>query len=77
MSGGMVVLLTIVTCGIYGIIWEYSLGQKIARLRRMMGEQYVESNLGVLYLVISLFTGHIIPLALVQNELNKYAEIRE
>lgn len=77
MSGGMVILLTIVTCGIYGIIWAYQTGNKITKIKRMMGDQYAESNLGVLYLVLSLFVTFIVPLALAQNELNKYASIRE
>lgn len=77
MSGGMVVLLTIVTCGIYGLIWVYTLGNKISRIKRMMGDPYAESSLGVLYLVLSIFTTFIVPLAIAQNELNKYAEFRE
>jgi len=76
-SGGMVVLLTIVTCGIYGLVWVYTLGNKITRIKRMMGDPYAESNLGALYLVLSIFTTFIVPLAIAQNELNKYAEFRE
>lgn len=77
MSGGMVVLLTIVTCGIYGLIWVYTLGNKISRIKRMMGDPYAESSLGALYLILSLFTTFIVPLAIAQNELNKFAGFRE
>lgn len=72
-SGGMVVLLSIVTCGIYGLFWVYTMGGKIGRIHRMMGNPYGDSNPGVLYLVLSLFTTMIVPLAIAQNELNKYA----
>lgn len=74
-SGGMVVLLSIVTCGIYGLFWAYSLGNKISRIKRMMGDPYAESSLSVLYLVLAIFTTYIVPLAIAQNELNKYAGI--
>lgn len=77
MSGGMVILLTIITCGIYGLIWAYMLGNKISRLKRMMGDPYAESSLGALYLVLCIFTTYIVPLAIAQNELNKYAQFSE
>lgn len=77
MSSGMVVLLTIITCGIYGFVWAYMLGNKISRLKRMMGDPYAESSLGALYLVLCIFITYIVPLAIAQSELNKYAEFRE
>ena len=37
-SGGMVVLLTIVTCGIYGIYWAYKAGREALTLQRITVE---------------------------------------
>lgn len=77
MSGGMVILLSIVTCGIYGLVWTYSLGNKISRIKRMMGDPYAETSQGALYLILCIFTTYIVPLAIAQNELNKYAGLSE
>lgn len=70
-SGGMALLLTIVTCGIYGFYWAYKRGEKIDKAKQNRGE--AASNGGVLYLILYLFGG-IIALALIQNEVNKFAD---
>lgn len=69
-SGGMALLLTIITCGIYGFFWAYKRGEKIDKAKQNRGEP--ASNGGVLYLILYIL-GCIIALALIQNEVNKFA----
>lgn len=69
--GGMALLLTIVTCGIYGFYWAYKRGEKIDKAKQGRGEP--ASNGGVLYLILYIFGG-VIALALIQNEVNKFAD---
>lgn len=70
-AGGMVIILTIITCGIYGLYWAYKRGEKIDKAKTSRGE--AASNGGVLYLILYILGG-IIALALIQNEVNKFAE---
>lgn len=72
-SGIMVIVLSIVTCGIYGLFWAYKRGEKIDKAHQSRGE--AASNGGVLYLILYIFGG-IIALALIQNEVNKFADIK-
>lgn len=71
-SGGMVLLLSIITCNIYGLYWMYKAGEKVdtARVSRGMPSQ----NNGLLYLLLSLFGFSIVSWALLQSELNQFAE---
>ena len=66
----MVVLLSLVTCGIYGIYWSYQLGQRIDRINTSYG-RYTD-NSGLLYLLLNLFGLAIVVYAVAQNELNQY-----
>ena len=70
-SGIMVIILSIVTCGIYGLFWAYKRGEKIDKAHQLNGQP--ASNGGVLYLILYIFGG-IIALALIQNEVNKFAQ---
>ena len=69
MSGGMVVLLSIVTCGIYQMIWMYKQGETIDRVKQSIGRY--SSNTAIIYLVLSIFGLNIVSMALLQDELNK------
>lgn len=71
-SGVMALVLNLVTCGIYGLYWAYKCGEKLDKAKVDRG--IPASNGGVLYLVLYIFGG-IIAYALIQNELNKLAEI--
>lgn len=73
-SGGMVVLLSIVTCDIYMLYWYYKAGGKVNKVRYLNGNTQ-DSSLGLLYLLLSLFGFGFVSLALIQNELNKVAEL--
>lgn len=70
-SGVMALVLTIITCGIYGLYWAYKCGEKIDKAHQNHGE--AASNGGVLYLILYIFGG-IIAYALIQNEVNKFAQ---
>lgn len=69
-KGSTIVLLTIITCGIYGLYWSYMAGKKIDQKRIESGCS--SNELGILYLLLSLFGLSIVTLALMQNELNKF-----
>ena len=70
-SGVLALILTIVTCGIYGLYWAYKCGDKLDKAKVDRGMP--ASNGGVLYLILYIFGG-IIAYALIQNELNKLPE---
>lgn len=71
-SGGLVLLLSIVTCGIYSLYWLYRAGDDLDRRRAAQGQ--VMGHLGILYLLLAIFGFSIISYALMQSELNEYAE---
>lgn len=70
-SGVLSLVLIFVTCGLYGFYWAYKCGEKIDKAHELRGES--SSNGGILYLILYLFGG-IIAYALIQNEVNKFAE---
>ena len=74
-SGGVAFLLTLVTCGIYGYYWAYKMGEKINEAKVSRGLPS-DSNLSVIYLLLNIFGLSIITCALVQNELNKLADVQ-
>ncbi len=71
-SGGLAFVLSLITCGIYGIYWNYKTGQKIYEAGKKYNKDIQDNS--VLYLVLSLFKLDIVSLALMQNDLNKFAE---
>lgn len=71
-SGGMVLLLSIITCNIYGLYWMYKAGEKIDTIR--LNNNLPAENNGLLYLLLSLFKLSIVSWALLQSELNQFAE---
>ena len=73
MSGGMVILLTIVTCGIFGIYWCFKQGERLDRASEMRG--LPKKDRGILYLVFSIIGLSIVAYALMQDELNALCDI--
>lgn len=69
-SVGIAILLTIITCGIYGIYWCYKQGEKLNEAKMQRGIM-VDTSASVIYLVLSIFGLDIIAYALMQSELNK------
>ena len=66
MDGVLVLLLQIVTCGIFGLYWAYKQG---VRVDRMNGNP--NGSTGILYLIVGLVGFNIIVYALLQNEINQ------
>lgn len=74
LSGGIVILLTILTCGIYQIYWLYKAGERIERIKSEKGI-YSSQNTGIVYLLFSIFGFQIVSYALLQDSLNKLADL--
>ena len=66
----MCVLLSIVTCGIYGVYWAWKTGDKLDASRARHG--VVPGSFAILFLVLNLFGLSVVTLAIIQNELNRY-----
>ena len=69
-SGGMVFLLTLITCGIYGLVWLYQMGEAVEQLHEQHGQP--RGSAPLLYLLLGVFGFGIVSYALLQNELNQY-----
>ena len=69
-SVGLCIVLTIVTCGIYGLYWGWKLGDKLDYSRARNG--IVPGSFAILFLVLNLFGLSVVTLAIAQNELNRY-----
>ena len=63
-------LLTIATCGLFNIYYEYIMAQGIVEVQRREGKP-ITNELPVLSLVLSIFGLHMITDAIQQNEINK------
>ena len=64
-SGGMVLVFTIITCGIYGWYWLYKMGDRCDRIKGMNGSS------GILYLILGIFGLSIVSYCLIQDTINK------
>lgn len=73
-SGGMALVLTIVTCGIYGIYWNYKMGKLLYQAQIKKGLPATDNS--VLYLVLSILGVGVVNYCLMQSELNKFAECK-
>ncbi len=73
-SGGVVFLLTLLTCGIYGFVWMYKSGEQLCKAKKIATGENASDN-GVLYLVLSLFGWGFIVYCLIQYELNRLARL--
>ena len=69
-SVGIAILLSIITCGIYGIYWCYKQGEKLNEAKMQRGIM-IDTSASVIYLVLSIFGLSIVSYALMQSELNK------
>ncbi len=72
-SGGVALILSLITCGIYSIYWMYKAGEKVDELKSRRGQTSQYS--GIVYIVLSLLGFGIVSYALIQDELNKHAQI--
>lgn len=72
-SGGVVALLSLVTGGLFTLYWAYKAGEKLNEAKSMRGMP-TDNNASILYLLLSVFGFGIVTYALVQSELNKFAD---
>jgi len=68
-SGGMVILLTIVTFGFYLWYWWYKMGQMEAAAQQKAGVHI--GNNSVLYLVLAICQFSFVNVAIMQSQLNE------
>lgn len=69
LSPGTVILLTIITCGIYGIYWWYRINDLFIKAQQKVGYKVYNDN-KVLFIVLSLFGLNIVNMAILQSDLN-------
>ena len=67
-SGGLVILFTIITCGIYSWYWLYKMGDRCDIIKQKMGRP--ASSSAVLYLILGIFGLGIVSHALMQDTIN-------
>lgn len=70
-TGGMTILLILVTFGIYSFIWAYNIGNALTNYYRNQGKH--SEDLGILFLVLSIFTANLVNYCLIQLKLNEIA----
>lgn len=70
-SGTMVLVLTIVTCGLYGIYWCCKMAGLLNKAKAKKG--MVGNSNKPLYVIFYIF-GVIIAMAMMQSEVNKLAD---
>lgn len=70
-SGGMAFLYSLLTCGIYTFIWNYKMGKNLYEAGQKYGKNISDNS--ILYLILSLFGFGIVSYALMQNDLNHFA----
>jgi hypothetical protein len=69
-TGGMMVLiLTLITCGLYGFFWAYRMGENVDNLKRNPG-----GNSGLLYLIVYILGFGLVDLVLAQDAINTYLD---
>ena len=66
------IILSIVTCGIYGIYWAYKMGQNLKMAKEARG--LPADDRSVIYLILAIFGLQIVNYALMQDDLNKMAD---
>lgn len=69
---GLVLLFSLLTCGIYEMVWFYKSGDRLDKARVANGEP--AGHLGILWLLLALISCGLISFALMQSELNEYAD---
>ncbi len=54
-SGGLVILFSMITCGIYGVYWAYKMGLKLSEYYKESGIPG-DKDLSILFLILMLAT---------------------
>ena len=66
------ILLSIITCGIYGYYWAYLMGKAMMQAKAK-NNMLVDDN-SILYIILQIFGLGIVTYCLVQNDLNTLAD---
>ncbi|MBU3144086.1 DUF4234 domain-containing protein [Clostridium sp. CF012] len=74
-SGGMVLVFSSITCGIYALYWYYNMGKKLQTAQCGALGKSIENSNGnddsILYHLLSVFGFSIVASAIIQSNLNK------
>jgi len=68
-TGGKHFLLSLVTFGIWSLVWSYQIGKLVGEAQKQRGIPPTDNS--VLYLVLTLLGLGIVTFALVQSDVNK------
>ena len=71
-SGAMVFVYSLTTCGIYGFIWYYNAGKKMNQAGLANGKNISDNS--TLYLILLFLGLGIVNMALIQNDINQFAQ---
>lgn len=64
-SGALVIIFSLITCGIYELYWMYKMGEKCDFIKGTQGSS------GILYLLLGIFGLSIVDFCLIQDTINK------
>ena len=66
----MVLLFSILTCGIYLVYWSYKMGKNLEKAGQIHGIPINDNS--TLYLILCIFGFGIINYCIMQNDINKF-----
>lgn len=69
------ILLSIITCGIYGLYWNYKMGKELYEAKCKKGMNASDNS--VLYLILAVLGLGIVNYCLIQSDLNDFATVEK
>ena len=63
------IILTVITCGLYLIYWNYDIGRKLYGLGKKYDKEIADNS--IIYLILSIIQANLVNLILMQSYLNK------
>ena len=75
LSGGKAFLFTLITCGIYGLYWNYKMGKELYEAKCKKGMNASDNS--VLYLILAVLGLGIVNYCLIQSDLNDFATVEK
>ncbi|BAM47544.1 DUF4234 domain-containing protein [Amphibacillus xylanus] len=70
--GGKVILFSLITCGIYTFFWYYTVGSKLMIAQRNHNKMVKDNS--IIYLILAIFGLGIISNAIIQSDMNNFAQ---
>lgn len=74
-DGVTVVLLTIITCGLYGIYYVYVASKRVYDIAEMNDVRASDNS--VINVILYIFTSGIVSYAIIQNDINNFIDATE